>query len=632
MSSALPSTFKGYRQVLFGLASDLQRVEEIAAEWGRPDLREQAASLRARVEERRFTVAVLGEFKRGKSTFINALLGAEVLPADILPTTAAINRVVYGLSPSARLVFRDGRPDQPIEVEELSDAVTKLSEASAALAATLSEAVVQWPVRFCRNDVELLDTPGLADEAAMTEVTLRVLPQVDVALFVVMADSPFSASEAAFLERIRSAAPGEAAPCEVVFVVTAIDRIRRARDRERVLENIRSRIAEVLPEPRVFGLSGQDALDARLEDDPELLAKSGLPEFEEWLEAFLTRSDALGLRRRLDQTVAICQELAGAADKQRAHLEQRRMALSGGRSAHEALLDAISQALERGREKVAQEAAQAGVGKHYEEQLRSLVAQQIDTHLEREEPEIHDLAQGGGYPQAAERVARELWLELVQPVCSVITPYGLGLSEELAPALQRLEHLGIACDEVLAHLAAQGGDKPRGKLAGLIEVQLELLRPPPDAETLRVGKVATALLPRREDLARALMDPSLRAPLEAEQKKDFFGQFSSLLTNPAKDWRQAARAALLEVFESHWHRASAEHVLRSWARELVSVAAKPLAQGQDMCRRARVGLETREQRQDAHIERDQADLSRRLEALNAIARRARQLGQADELS
>ena len=43
-----------------------------------------------------YRVAVIGEFKRGKSSLINALLGADVLPTDILPMTAAINRVLYG--------------------------------------------------------------------------------------------------------------------------------------------------------------------------------------------------------------------------------------------------------------------------------------------------------------------------------------------------------------------------------------------------------------------------------------------------------------------------------------------------------------------------------------------------------
>jgi hypothetical protein len=627
VKSSLPSTFEGYKEVRYGLLGDLQRVEEIAAEWQLPELHSRAAGLRGLVGSSRFTVAVLGEFKRGKSTFLNALLGEALLPADILPTTAAINRVVYGLRRSARLAFRDGRPDEVIAIEELGDKVTKLSEASTAIAATLKEAVITCPTRFCQQgDVELLDTPGLADEEAMTAVTLGVLPQVDLALFVMMADSPFSASEARFLEQIQ-----EAAPSRVVFVVTALDRIRRASDRERVLDSIRARLAEVVPEPQVFGISGQDALDAREDKDDALLAGSGLPALEDWLEGFLARSDAMGLRRRLVQTRALCEELSRAGVQRRERLEAQRAGLAASRGADEALLEAIRQALDRGREQVSSEAARAGVPRRYADQLSQALAAELDALVAREE-HIHDLAQAGGYPAAAERIARELWLNLVQPFCAVITPYGLGLSEELAPALQRLEHLGIACDEVMGHLARRLDERPPPSLAGRIEVQLELLRPPPDAETLRVGKVANALLPSRDQLEAALMDSSLRSGLEQQAPRDFFGQFSSLLNNPTRAWKEAARAALEQVFTDHWERSSPEHVLRSWTRELVSVTAQPLSQGQALCRKGRASLETRQQRMDALIERDQADLERQLRALDLVASRAGQLSDDEALA
>lgn len=59
-----------------------------------------------------FTTAVVGEFKRGKSTFINALLGKEILPSDILPCSATLNRVKYSLTPSVTVTFKDGHEEQ----------------------------------------------------------------------------------------------------------------------------------------------------------------------------------------------------------------------------------------------------------------------------------------------------------------------------------------------------------------------------------------------------------------------------------------------------------------------------------------------------------------------------------------
>ena len=54
-----------------------------------------------------FCVAVVGDFNRWKSTFINALLGKAILPADVLPASTTLNRVTYGLEPSAKLRYKD---------------------------------------------------------------------------------------------------------------------------------------------------------------------------------------------------------------------------------------------------------------------------------------------------------------------------------------------------------------------------------------------------------------------------------------------------------------------------------------------------------------------------------------------
>src|SRR5205809_637688 len=58
----------------------------------------------ARMRDHRFTVAVVGEFKTGKSTFVNALLGVDVVPTDVLPATATLNRITFGLTPGIEVV------------------------------------------------------------------------------------------------------------------------------------------------------------------------------------------------------------------------------------------------------------------------------------------------------------------------------------------------------------------------------------------------------------------------------------------------------------------------------------------------------------------------------------------------
>jgi Dynamin family len=117
------------------------------------------------------------------------LLGRNVLPADILPTTATLNRVVYGLRPAVS-IFKDGRSEE-IEIDQLSDYVTKFTSESRQVAASIAEAVVSYPVPYLRNNVEIYDTPGLNDEESMTAVTDSVVPSVDAAILVIIPQSPF---------------------------------------------------------------------------------------------------------------------------------------------------------------------------------------------------------------------------------------------------------------------------------------------------------------------------------------------------------------------------------------------------------------------------------------------------------
>jgi predicted GTPase len=264
------------------------------------------------IEANHFSIAVVGEFKRGKSTFINALLGDEILPADIEPCSATLNRVTYGLKPSATVVFRAEAPEQTeriehIPIERLSDYVTKLTPESETMSTLVKEAVITYPVPFCKNNVDIIDTPGLNDDPVMTEVTFAVLSTVHAAIMVVMANAPFGESESIFLREVLLKEH-----TSVLFVITAIDRIKREADRERVIRAIRTRITQTIENyaaeqfgqatpayasylqrmgaPMIFGLSGYEALEARREHDAQRLIASGFPEFEMALEQFLTRN------------------------------------------------------------------------------------------------------------------------------------------------------------------------------------------------------------------------------------------------------------------------------------------------------------------------------------------------------
>ena len=128
------------------------------------------------------------------------MLGQDVLPADVLPATATLNRVTYSEEPYVQVEYKDGRSER-VDIDQLENYVTKLTMESEEVAETVKEATVYYETDFCRNNVDIIDTPGLNDDEQMTNVTLSILPQIDAAVFVISANSPFSQFEKDFLEK-----------------------------------------------------------------------------------------------------------------------------------------------------------------------------------------------------------------------------------------------------------------------------------------------------------------------------------------------------------------------------------------------------------------------------------------------
>lgn len=253
--------------------------------------RRNTRNLREALESRRFRIAVVGEFNRGKTSFINALLGKEILPADGLPTTAAINRITYGDTPSSYVLLKNGRR-QEVRIEELADYITKLTASAQANAVQIEEAVVQYPSLFCRNGVDLLDTPGMNDEVSMNQVTVSRLENVDLAIVAVSASMPFSMTERDFTAQLLESPQ----ICQIIVVITKIDTIRQ-RERQKLVDFMTARVQQdvgeylarthesddavmqkyhaIFDHPQVFAVSSLDALDALARNDMELFAESG---------------------------------------------------------------------------------------------------------------------------------------------------------------------------------------------------------------------------------------------------------------------------------------------------------------------------------------------------------------------
>ncbi|MFA9397357.1 MAG: dynamin family protein [Clostridiaceae bacterium] len=255
------------------------------------------------IENKKFNVAVMGEFKRGKSSLINALLGMNILPSDVTPTTATINRITYGTKPSMT-IFYNNETTEDANLNDISEYVTMLTEKSIKKSSEIREVVIQYPTVICQNNIDIIDTPGLNDNSNMTKITIKMLSHIDAVIVAISALSPFSEKEALFiLELIK---------CEnienIFFVLTFIDQIDEdeqdkfiASIHERILKNVYNLIEKdtcsqeiiikanrILDNSLILGVSSYLALKSFVQGDKELLKISRFENLKSQLYKFLT--------------------------------------------------------------------------------------------------------------------------------------------------------------------------------------------------------------------------------------------------------------------------------------------------------------------------------------------------------
>ncbi len=235
--------------------------------------------LREKVQDNVFNLVVLGQFKRGKTTLINALLGSEILPTAVVPLTSIATILKYGEELKINVFFNDGRIME-IKPEKLSEYVTE--KGNPRNEKDVFEVIITYPSPYLKDGVRLIDTPGVGSVFEHnTDVAYQYLPKSDAALFLLSVDQPVSKAELDFLKDVREYSN------KIFFLQNKADYV----DKEDLKESI-SFSKKVLEEcmnyeVKIFPLSAKLALEGKLDGKPELLKKSFLPEFENILNTFL---------------------------------------------------------------------------------------------------------------------------------------------------------------------------------------------------------------------------------------------------------------------------------------------------------------------------------------------------------
>ncbi len=261
------------------IAAELRVLLAISDTGRRNDsLHEKLLSLERKLASNRLHLAVLGQMKRGKSSFINALMGAEILPTGVLPVTAVITEIKYGVAPEAIVLYSTGARQQ-IDLGTLADYITESGNPGNQRQVASIE--LAYPSPFLANGIILIDTPGIGStHAHNTRTTEGYLEQVDAGIVVLSVDPPITEVESHFIRKVKEEVP------KLFFILNKVDAVSadEVPHISRFLEEELSRLQ--IESPEIFRLSARRAMEG-LGKPPATVASSGIEIFEERLRTFL---------------------------------------------------------------------------------------------------------------------------------------------------------------------------------------------------------------------------------------------------------------------------------------------------------------------------------------------------------
>lgn len=296
--------YKELREIL------LEKIEVLQAHYSqRGDGRVEKGleALQMKLLEDRFHLVVLGQFKRGKSTFINSILGDSLLPTSVIPLTSIVTVLKYGEKEAVEVLFENGSR-RVIQRAELAVYVTERGNPGNAKG--VKQVEISFPSQYLKDGVSIIDTPGVGSTFENnTEMTYSYLPNVDAALFLLAVDPPVSQAEVSFLTDVRQYVE------KIFFIQNKIDYLSET-EREESMTFSKETIEKALGTDGIliYPLSARMALEGKKTGDPDLFERSGLPLFDKVLGDFLLKAkgktilrNALNSARKLlaDEEMAV---------------------------------------------------------------------------------------------------------------------------------------------------------------------------------------------------------------------------------------------------------------------------------------------------------------------------------------
>jgi GTP-binding protein EngB required for normal cell division len=496
-------------QAALDLAAELAARHEISALSG------LLASARASVAQDEISVAVLGRFKAGKSSFLNHFTKRSILPVGVVPVTAVVTEIRYGPRDEARVHYQDGR-DPEVPLDQIGGYISEKENPENTKQVDLITVELPELQRF--RGLKFVDTPGL--ESALshnTQTSSNWLPNVGLALVAVSVDPPLSQRDIDLLKSLYQYTP------KVAVLLTKAD-LLSAPELGEVVEFVRAQLARNFSEAlQIFPYSTKPGFE-RLREALEAEFVAGT------LEHFAEERASI-LSRKMDTLLRECGDYLALSLKSAEMVQSERQAMKRQFIGEKETLDEVKSAVRL----VVQHAA-AGT--------RSTVGRRLETHQKELETALIEAFESE-FPKWTKSLATML-SSFEEWVASALRDQLTALSiRERSSFLAPLRNVRRQAFRTLQQFRDRLSDdamRAFGVALRTTETEIDVVEP--SAPDIRVGRVF--------DRNWELLSPILPAwTIKAAVYRHFAGVISYLiyqnLSRLSTQWEQSVNTALWGV-------------------------------------------------------------------------------------
>lgn len=523
-------------------------VSEIAERYRISALEPLLASCRVVAAQEEISVAALGRFKAGKSSFLNHLFRRDLLPVGVVPVTAVVTEIEYGLEEKAVVHFLDCHSEQT-PVDSIRQFVAESENPDNAKGVATVKVEAPWLESL--RGLRFVDTPGLESALAHnTEAVLRWLPNAGLALVAVGIDTPLSQHDIELLESLRQYTP------DISILLTKADLLDEA-ERAEVLSFVREQLTRAgLDTFQILFYSvrpGYEQFKARVE---EKLLRKTLADFERQRRAII--------ERKLETALDECADYLRLALASAETLESERDALRRQAVGEKEVVDEIKTELRL-------------VVQHEAGGTRATIAQRLNTHQAELEARLRE-ALHAEFPNWTRNLefalqSYEAWLHRSLTE-ELLTISGTHRAEFLSPVEKVRRHVFHRLQSFRDQLSERTV-RAFGVPLRTTEIELEIQEPrSPD---IRIGKVFDRSW---ESLSAITPMWLVKGIVEKHFKNGLAWMVEKNLSRLATQWADSVNAAL----------ASIEREAERRLDGLIATVTRLIASGADEAPRIRADL------------------------------------------